>query len=239
MEMRKIGLIGGMSFEGSAVYYRKINEAVRERLGDLHSAELILHSVDFQKIVDMQKAGQWGDAGWYLANVARGLEGAGAECVMICAVTMHLVADVVEDSVEVPFIHIVDETARRLKAAGCRRPLLLATRYTMENGFYPARMARHGIDVMVPDADGRALTHNIIFDELCAGKVLNRSHEALISLIERAKADGADAVIFGCTEICLILDTDNLSLPGFDSTAIHVDAAVEFAIGERSDARTV
>lgn len=231
MEMRKIGLIGGMSFEGSAVYYRKINEAVRQRLGDLHSAELLLHSVDFQTIVDMQKSGRWDDAGKRLSKVARDLEGAGAECVMICAVTMHLVADAVESSVTVPFIHIVDETARRLKAAGCRRPLLLATRYTMENGFYPARMERHDIDVMVPDADGRALTHNIIFEELCAGRVLERSREALIELIEKAKAEGADSVIFGCTEICLILDTDALPLSGFDSTAIHVDAAVEFAIG--------
>ncbi|OAI58443.1 aspartate racemase [Ralstonia solanacearum] len=234
MEMRKVGLIGGMSFEGSAVYYRKINEAVRERLGGLHSAELLLHSVDFQKIVDMQKTGRWDDAGKHLAAVARGLAGAGAECVMICAVTMHLVADAVEASVDVPFIHIVDETARRLKASGCHRPLLLATRYTMENGFYPARMKRHGIDVMVPDAEGRTLTHNIIFEELCAGKVLEPSRAALISLIEKAKAEGADAVIFGCTEICLIFDTDSLPLPGFDSTAIHVDAAVEFAIGNVS-----
>ncbi|VWB87523.1 aspartate/glutamate racemase family protein [Burkholderia lata] len=232
MKMRKVGLIGGMSFEGSAVYYRKINEAVRRRLGDLHSAELLLHSVDFQTIVDMQKAGRWDDAGRRLSDVARGLEGAGADCVMICAVTMHLVADTVEASVDVPFIHIVDETAQRLKNAGCSRPLLLATRYTMENGFYPARMARHGIDVMVPDADGRTLTHNIIFDELCAGKVLQHSRDTLISLIEKAKENGADAVIFGCTEICLILDTEHLPLPGFDSTAIHVDAAVEFAIGK-------
>ncbi|GAB3625612.1 aspartate/glutamate racemase [Pandoraea terrae] len=238
MEMWKIGLIGGMSFEGSSVYYRKINEAVRERLGDLHSAELLLYSVDFQTIVDMQKAGRWDDAGRRLSEVARSLEGAGAECVMICAVTMHLVADAVEEAVDVPFIHIVDETARRLKASGCRRPLLLATRYTMENGFYPARMKRHGIDVMVPEADGRTLTHNIIFDELCAGKVLDHSRDALISLIEIAKADGADAVIFGCTEICLILDADRLPLPGFDSTGIHVDAAVEFAIGKGGTTRS-
>lgn len=234
MEMRKIGLIGGMSFEGSAVYYRRINEAVRERLGGLHSAEVLLHSVDFQKIVDLQKAGRWDDAGKRLSDVARGLEAAGADCVMICAVTMHLVADAVAASVDLPFIHIVDEAAHRLKAAGCHKPLLLATRYTMENGFYPERMKRHGIEVMVPEADGRTLTHNIIFDELSVGKVLDRSREALIALIEKAKAEGADSVIFGCTEICLILDPTKLPLPGFDSTAIHAEAAVEFALGQRT-----
>lgn len=175
MEMRKIGLIGGMSFEGSAVYYRQINEAVRQRLGELHSAEVLMYSVDFQKIVDMQKSGRWADAGAYLADIARRLEGAGADCVMICAVTMHLVAESVAAAIKVPFVHIVDETAAHLKAAGYHKPLLLATRYTMENGFYQERMKKHGIDVVVPDAEGRTLTHNIIFDELCAGKVLNPS----------------------------------------------------------------
>lgn len=234
MELHKIGLIGGMSFEGSAVYYRKINEAIRDRMGGLHSAELLLHSVDFQTIVDMQKTGRWDDAGKRLADVARGLQLAGAECVMICAVTMHLVADAVEKSVHIPFIHIVDEVAQRLKAAGCRKPLLLATRYTMENGFYPARMKTHDIDVMVPEADDRALIHDIIFEELSVGKVLDHSREALISIIEKAKKEGADSVILGCTEICLILDPFKLPLPGFDSTTIHAEAAVEFALGNRS-----
>ena len=229
--MRKIGLLGGMSFEGSAVYYRKINEAVCRRLGRLHSAEVILYSVDFQQIVDMQKSARWDDAGQYLADVARRLEGAGADCVMICAVTMHLVAEAVEAAVNVPFIHIVDETANRLKDAGCRKPLLLATRYTMENGWYQERMKQHGIEVLVPDADGRTRTHDIIFDELCAGKVLEPSRDALTALIEAAKRAGADAVIFGCTEICLILDPATTPLPGFDATAIHAEAAVEFALG--------
>lgn len=228
--MRKIGLIGGMSFEGSAVYYRQINEAVRARLGDLHSAEMMLYSVDFQKIVDKQKAGDWQGAGDYLADVGRRLEAAGAEAVLICAVTMHLVAPQVETALSVPFLHIVDATAARLKAAGHRRPLLLATRYTMENGFYPARMAQHGIEVMVPDAEGRTLTHDIIFNELCAGKVLETSRAALIALVDQARQQGADSVIFGCTEICLILEVDKLPLPGFDSTAIHVDAAVDFLL---------
>jgi aspartate racemase len=230
-EMRKIGLIGGMSFESSAVYYRMVNEAVRERLGGLHSAEVLMHSVDFQKIVDLQKAGRWDEAARRLSDVARGLEAAGADCVLICTNTMHLIADAVAASVDVPLINIIDETALRLKAAGSRRPLLLATRYTMEHGFYADRMRAHGIEVAVPDADGRTLTHNVIFDELCAGKVLDSSREALIALIEQAKAEGADAVILGCTEICLILDPARLPLPAFDSTAIHAESAVEFALG--------
>lgn len=229
--MRKIGLIGGMSFEGSTLYYRKINEAVRQRLGGLHSADLIMHSVDFQTIVDMQKTDRWDDAGRYLASVARGLEGAGADCVMMCAVTMHLVAPAVETAVSVPFIHIVDVTAERLKAEGVRRPLLLATRYTMENGFYQARMERHGIAVMTPDADGRKLTHDIIFNELCAGKVLDASREVLLDLLDRARAEGADSLIFGCTEIGMILDVESCPVPAFDSTDIHALAAVDFALG--------
>lgn len=235
MKMRKIGLIGGMSFEGSAVYYREINEAINQRLGGLHSAEVLLHSVDFQTIVDMQKSGRWEDAGKRLAQVARSLEAAGADCVMICAVTMHLVADVVSSATTLPFIHIVDEVAARLKSQGHSKPLLLATRYTMESDFYPERMRAHGIEVTVPDVDERALVHDIIFSELSLGKIIDRSRDALISLIERAKATGADSVIFGCTEICLILDTDKLPLPGFDSTVIHAEAAVDFALGRRPD----
>lgn len=231
MELRTIGLLGGMSFEGSSVYYRLINQAVRSRLGALHSAKILLYSVDFQNIVDMQKAGRWDEAGNHLAAIARRLESAGADCIMIGAVTMHLVAPAVQQAIGIPFLHIIDETARRLLDAGCRKPLLLATRYTMENGFYQARMQTHRIDVMVPDDAGRTLTHSIIFDELCAGKVLDTSRTALVSLVEAAKALGADSVIFGCTEICMILETDKLPLPGFDSTAIHVDAAVDFALG--------
>lgn len=236
-KMRKIGLIGGMSFESSAVYYRMVNEAVRERLGALHSAEVLMHSVDFQTIVDLQKAGRWDEAANRLSDVARGLERAGADCVLICTNTMHLIADAVQAAVGVPLINIIDETALRLKAAGSQRPLLLATRYTMEHGFYAERMRAHGLEVMVPDAAGRTLTHNIIFDELCAGRVLETSRGALMALIERARADGADAVILGCTEICLILDPARLPLPGFDSTAIHAEAAVEFALGGRCVSR--
>lgn len=231
MALKKIGLIGGMSFEGSAVYYRQINEAVNRAMGDLSSAEILLDSVNFQDIVAMQKSNRWDDAGVRLAQAARNLKAGGAECVMICAVTMHLVANAVEQATDLPFIHIVDEMAKRLKAAGRSKPLLIATRYTMENGFYPARMKPHGIDVMVPDAEGRTQIHNIIFEELSLGKVLDSSRDVLIALIEKAKAQGADSVIFGCTEICMILETGKLPLPGYDSVEVHVNAAVEFALG--------
>jgi len=230
-KVRKIGLIGGMSYEGSAVYYRELNRGINQRLGGLHSAQVLLHSVDFQTIVDKQKAGEWAQAGSQLAEVARSLENAGADCVMICAVTMHLVADAVMAATSLPFIHIVDVVADRLKLAGHKRPLLIATRYTMENGFYPARMQKHGIEVLVPDSSGRGQIHDIIFNELSLGIVRDESRAVLLSLIEQAKAEGADAVIFGCTEICLILESDKLALPGFDSTAIHIEAGIEFALG--------
>ncbi|MCF3640545.1 aspartate/glutamate racemase family protein [Rhizobium sp. TRM95111] len=229
--MKTIGLIGGMSFESTAVYYRMINEMVRQRLGGLHSAELLLHSVNFEEIVRLQKAGDWAAAARRLGAVAAGLETAGAGCVLICTNTMHLVADAVQGSTGAHLIHIIDETAAALKAAGKHRPLLLATRYTMEHGFYADRMAALGIDVMVPDADGRALVHDVIFNELCQGRIVAASRERLIALIERAKAAGADSIILGCTEICLILDPADLPLPGFDSTAIHARAAVDFALG--------
>jgi aspartate racemase len=227
--MRTIGLIGGMSFESSAVYYRLVNEMVREKLGGLASAEVLMHSVNFAEIVALQKAGRWGDAAGRLGDVAEKLEGAGADCVLICTNTMHLIADEVAARVSIPLIHIIDETAAALKAARVRRPLLLATRYTMEHGFYADRMMSLGMQVMVPGADDRTAVHDIIFDELCAGRIRDASRARLMDVIDRAKEAGADSVILGCTEICLILDPENLPLPGFDTTTLHARAAVDFA----------
>lgn len=232
--MRMIGLIGGMSFESSAVYYRLINEMVRERLGGLASAEVVLHSVNFADIVSMQKAGQWDAAADRLARAGQGLSAAGAQCLLICTNTMHLVADQVAATTPVPLINIIDETSTTLLAANHRRPLLLATRYTMEHGFYTERMRRHGLEPMVPNEADRIIVHSVIFDELCAGKVLDSSRQALLAIVEKAKANGADSVILGCTEICLILDPENLPLPGFDSTAIHARAAVDFALADEA-----
>ena len=230
--MRTIGLIGGMSFESSAVYYRQINEMVRDRLGGLSSAELLMYSVNFEEIVALQKAGRWGDAAARLGDAAHRLQTAGAECVLICTNTMHLIAPEVAARISVPLIHIIDETAAALKAAGRVKPLLLATRYTMEHGFYAERMAENGVSIMVPGPEDRTVTHDIIFNELCAGIIKDESRRKLHDIIERAKAEGADSVILGCTEICLILDPNALILPGFDTTTIHAEAAVDFALAE-------
>ncbi|TCL73799.1 aspartate/glutamate racemase family protein [Rhizobium sp. BK251] len=232
--MRVIGLIGGMSFESSAVYYRLVNEMVRERRGGLASAEVLLRSVNFEEIVALQKAGRWDDAAARLGDAALNLQIGGAGCVLICTNTMHLVAEEVAARISVLLIDIIDETARALKAAGRHRPLLLATRYTMEHGFYTDRMAELGIEVMVPGSDDRTVVHDVIFEELCAGRILDTSREKLVAIVERAKAAGADSVILGCTEICLILDPARLPLPGFDTTAIHARAAVDFSLGKQS-----
>ena len=228
--MKTIGLIGGMSFESTAVYYRLINEMVRDTLGGIASAEVLLHSVNFAEIVGYQKAGRWDLAEKRLADCANGLEVAGADCVLICTNTMHLVADGVAARLSIPLLNIIDETASAIKGAGFSRPLLLATRYTMEHGFYTERMRRHGLDPMVPEAVDRSLVHDVIFDELCAGEVKDASRQAYLAIIDKAKRAGADCVILGCTEICLLLDPDSLALPGFDSTTIHARAAVDFAL---------
>jgi aspartate racemase len=234
--MKTIGLIGGMSFESTAVYYRLINEMVRERLGDLASADLLLHSVNFDKIVSLQKAGRWDLAAEALVGSARRLEDAGADCVLICTNTMHLVASEVAGAVKIPLLHIIDETAHALRKQESNRPLLLATRYTMEHGFYAERMKTLGLDVLVPDAEDRGAMHDIIFSELCAGQVKDSSRQRALTMIEKAKAAGADSVILGCTEICLLLDPDALSLPGVDSTTVHARAAVDFALSPEAAA---
>jgi aspartate racemase len=230
--MRMIGLIGGMSWESTAVYYRRINEQVRNRLGGLHSADVVMRSVDFAGIVDLQQADAWDEAAQALANIARDLRKAGAGCLLICTNTMHKLADSVQSAVDVPLLHIVDVTAEALKEAGVRRPLLLATRYTMEQDFYLTRLReRHGIDAMVPDAADRMIVHDVIFNELCQGIVREESRQLYIDIVVRGQAAGADSVILGCTEIGLLLSPQDIALPAFDSTLLHADAAVDFALG--------
>jgi aspartate racemase len=233
--MRTIGLLGGMSWESTAVYYRLINESVRERLGGLHSAKVILHSVDFESIVTLQKGDAWDHAGALLANLARNLETAGADCVLICTNTMHKLADTVQRAVSIPLLHIADVTGAAVKSAGCRRPLLLATRYTMEQDFYLAQLRdQHGLSPVVPDAEDRTAVHDIIFNELCQGVVRESSRQRYLDVVASAAAAGADSVILGCTEICLLIGPQHLDLPVFDSTLLHADAAVAFAL-ERHD----
>ena len=235
--MKTIGLIGGMSWESTLVYYRMLNEGVRARRGALHSADVLIHSLDFEAVVRLQKAGRWDEAGAMLGRAGAGLARAGADCLLICTNTMHLVSGAVERAAPVPLIDIVAETGRALAGAGRRRPLLLATRYTMEHGFYAERMrAAAGIDPLVPEADDRALVHGIIFDELCQGIVRDASRARLVEAIRRGAERGADSVVLGCTEICLLLDPARLPLPGFDSTAIHAAAALDFALGREAPA---
>lgn len=237
--MRTIGLIGGMSWESTAVYYRHLNECVRGRLGGLHSADILLRSVDFDEIVQLQKVGDWDGASEVLAKIGADLESAGADCLLICTNTMHLLADEVQAAVSVPLLNIIDITARAVRAGGFRRPLVLATRYTMEQDFYIGRMrAAHGVNPIVPDAAGRARVHDVIFDELCQGRVEPAARRDYLAIIDAAAADGADCVIFGCTEIGLLLSPDDVSLPAFDSTLLHAEAAVDFALCAAAPAAT-
>ncbi|WP_062230199.1 aspartate/glutamate racemase family protein [Aureimonas sp. N4] len=231
--MKRIGLIGGMSWESTATYYRLLNEAVRAARSPLASADVLLHSLDFSAVVALQKAGRWDLAAEMLADSARRLERAGADCVLICTNTMHLVSAEVQAAVSIPLIDIIRETGETLKQAGHSRPLLLATRYTMEHGFYADRMeATVGFRPIVPNAEDRTLVHRVIFEELCAGHVDPSSARAFEAVVERGRAAGADSVILGCTEIGLLVRPDALALPGFCSTEIHAAAAVRFALGE-------
>jgi len=233
--MQTIGLIGGMSWESTAVYYRRLNEQVRTQLGGLHSADILMRSVDFDAIVSLQKQGRWNEACQILTDIARALEGGGAGCLLICTNTMHKLADEVQRAVSIPLLHIADVTAAAVKAAGLRRPLLLATRYTMEQDFYVTRLREgFGLDPVIPDADDRAIIHDIIFDELCQGIVRDESRRRYLDVIARGKAQGADGVILGCTEICLLVGPDHIDLPVFDSTLLHADAAVEFAMAQET-----
>ncbi|MCA0422724.1 MAG: aspartate/glutamate racemase family protein [Proteobacteria bacterium] len=233
--MRMIGLIGGMSWESTAVYYRLLNEAVRDRMGGLTSAEILLRSVDFSRIVALQQTGQWDKAAAVLAGIAQDLERAGADCILICTNTMHKLADAVQGAISIPLIHIVDSTGAALSAAGAHRPLLLATAYTMEQDFYRSRLMAHsGIEAMVPETADRAEVHRIIFEEICQGVVLPASRARYVAIMEKAKAAGADSVILGCTEIGLLVGQDDCPLPAFDSTLIHADAAVAFALSAQS-----
>ncbi len=229
--MKRIGLLGGMSWESTAVYYRRVNEQVRDRLGGLNSADVVLRSVNFDRIVTLQKAGAWNEAADALGQVARELEDAGADMILICTNTMHLLANEVQASVGVPLVHIADVTGEAVAAAGCRRPLLLATRYTMEQAFYRQRL-KHAfdIDALIPDAADRQAVHDIIFSELCCGIVKESSRERYIQVVEAGKAAGADSVILGCTEIGLLVGPDDFDIPTFDSTLLHADAAVELSL---------
>jgi aspartate racemase len=229
--MKTIGIIGGMSAESTAHYYAHINAGVRQRLGGLHAAELILWSVDFADIVDMQTRGDWAAAGAKLADVAARLERAGADVIILATNTMHKVASEIEAAISVPFLHIADATALEIRAAGLKRPAMMATTYTMEQDFYVGRLReKFGFDVIVPDEADRREIHRIIYDELCKGVVTDQSRKAYEAIAERLKQRGADCLILGCTEVAMLLNAGNVSIPVFDTAVIHANAAVEFVL---------
>ena len=229
--MKTIGLIGGMSWESTVPYYRLINETVKARLGGLHSAKIILYSVDFHDIERLQSAGDWDAAGALLAQAARSLAAAGADFLVVCTNTMHKVAPAIEAAVTIPLFHIADPTATAIKAAGHQRVGLLGTRFTMEQDFYRARLAsRHGLEVLVPDPAERDLVHRIIYEELCLGQVTPASRAAYRQVMAALVARGAKAIILGCTEIGLLVNQDDATVPLFDTTAIHAITAAEWAL---------
>ena len=229
--MKTIGLLGGMSWESTLPYYRHINEAVRERLGGLHSARLVLYSLDFHEIEALQRQGDWAAAGTLLADAARRLESAGADFLLLCTNTMHKVADAIEAASALPLLHIADPTAAAIQAAGLQRVGLLGTRFTMEQPFYRQRLEdRYGIQVLVPDEPDRAEVHRVIYEELCRGVVSEASRQAYRQVISSLVARGAQAVILGCTEIGLLVRADDAEVPLFDTCVLHAQAAAERAL---------
>lgn len=229
--MKTIGLIGGMSWESTQIYYRRINELVRERLGGLHSARLLLYSVDFHEVEQLQSAGRWDEAGAQLALAARSLAAAGADFLLLCTNTMHRVAPAIEAAVEIPLLHIADATGASIRESGARSVGLLGTRFTMEQDFYRGRLqAQHGVSVLLPDAGERELVHKVIYDELCLGTVRDDSRAAYRDVIARLTARGAEGIVLGCTEIGLLVEQGDFSVPLFDTTEIHARKAVDWAL---------
>jgi aspartate racemase len=238
--MRRIGLLGGMSWESSAEYYRLINQATRDRLGGLHSADCVLRSVDFAEIEELQRLDAWPQAGERLAGEARVLEAAGSELLVLCTNTMHKVADTVSCAIGIPLIHIADATADAVHAAGLSTVGLIATAYTMEQDFYVGRLRdMHGLQVLIPDPDERRVVHNIIYDELCLGVVSDSSRSVYRSVIANLVAHGAQCVLLGCTEIGLLIGAADADVPIFDTTLLHARRAVELALAPSSVVRAV
>ncbi len=231
--MKTIGLIGGMSWESTVPYYRQVNEGIKARLGGLHSAKVVLYSVDFHEIEQLQRDGAWDTAGEVLADAARRVQAAGADLLVLCTNTMHKVAPQMEAAVSIPLLHIADATGAAITAAGHRTAGLLGTRFTMEQDFYRQRLQdRHGLQVLVPEADDRRLVHDVIYDELCRGVIRDPSREAYRRVMDDLVERGAQAIILGCTGIGQLVGPQDARVPLFDTTALHASAAVEAALAE-------
>lgn len=228
--MKTIGLIGGLSWESSAEYYRLLNRQMRERLGGLHAANILMHSLDFAPVAELQARGDWAALDRAMVDAARTLARGGADLLLICSNTMHRCAEAVEAAAPVPLIHIADPAADAIKAAGFKRVGLLGTAFTMEQDFYRGRLAEAGLDVIIPDDAGREIIHRIIYDELVQGAINDASREQYRTVIAALIDRGADAIILGCTEIMLLIGPKDSAVPLFDTLALHVDAAVEAAL---------
>ena len=229
--MKTLGLIGGMSWESTVPYYQLINRGIAQRLGGLHSASLILHSVDFREIEVLQHAGEWDEAGRILADIAQGLERVGAECIVICTNTMHKLAAIIEQRVDIPLLHIADATGAAIQDAGLTDIALLGTQFTMEGDFYRGRLEQNfGLRVRVPSEADRQRVHSVIYDELCQGILSDDSRRQYLRVISQLVDEGAQGVILGCTEIGLLVDADSCDVPRFDTTELHAAAAVDFAL---------
>jgi aspartate racemase len=228
--MKTLGLIGGMSWESTVPYYRLINETIKARLGGLHSAKLLLYSVDFDEIATLQHAGDWDAAGHVLADAAQRLERAGAEGLVICTNTMHKVAPAIEAVVRLPVLHVVDAVAGDIRAAGFHKVGLLGTRFTMEQPFYAELLARHGLQTLVPEQADRERVHRVVYEELCLGRIVDGSRDAYRRIMAALVARGAQAIILGCTEISMLVGAQDAQVPLFDTTAIHARKAAEWML---------
>ena len=229
--MKTIGLIGGMSWESSLEYYRIINQEVKRQFGGLHSAKILMYSVEFDEIQHLQHIGDWDSLTQIVVDAGKKLEKGGADFIVICTNTMHRMFEEVQSNVNIPLLHIADATAQRIKANGIKTIALLGTKFTMEQNFYKGRLINnHDINVMVPNEEDRNIVHSIIYNELCQGHVNQPSKEQFVRIIEKLKNEGAEGVILGCTEIPLLIKQADVSIPTFDTTRIHAEMAVAFAL---------
>ena len=229
--MKTIGLLGGMSWESTIPYYRIANQTIKEKLGGLHSAKILMYSVDFAEIERMQHSGDWDSTGVILSEAAERLQGAGAGFIVLCTNTMHKVAPAIEAAISIPFLHIADPTASAIRAAGFRTVGLLGTKFTMEQAFYIDRLHdRHELITLVPAEDERNVVHRVIYEELCLGQVLPKSRDEFRAIIAKLIARGAEAIILGCTEISLLVTQKDSDVPLFDTTYLHARSAAEFAL---------
>jgi aspartate racemase len=230
--MKTIGLIGGMSWQSSAAYYRIINETMKARKGPLYSAKSLMYTVNFHDIEQMQHEGEWDKAGEVLVDAAQRLERGGADCIVLCTNTMHKLASVIEAAVKIPFIHIADATAEQVKKQGMKKIGLLGTGFTMEQDFYKGRLAeKYGLEVIIPEKVDRDIVHRVIYDELCQGKIEASSKSEYVRILQDLADKGAEGIILGCTEIMLLVGQADSSVPVFDTTTIHAVAAVDYAVG--------